>query len=179
MKKKFVTVILLSWSSTQLALAAPPSPGDGLLPGGELSRTDDKYPEQKKQFWGDDALGRAMQNATSNTGDFLNKMWAEYGGKTPIDADWRISLRKAVECAKANDWNNAAIKCDSCIAQNPNANDAKLLKAVAYKKLNQPAKAIFNAETLMETQQRATGVLSGTAAVGPVADTVLRQSAAK
>lgn len=179
MKKKFVAVILLSLSSTQLAWAAPPSPGDGLLPGGELSRTDDKYPEQKKQFWGDDALGRAMQNATANTGDFLSKMWAEYGGKTPIDANWRVSLRKAVECAKANDWNNAAVNCDSCIAQNPNASDAKLLKAVAYKKLNQPARAQFNASTLMETRQRANDFLNGNAKVGPVADTVLRQSAAK
>ena len=174
-----IAVLLSFLVSAPLAVAAPPGPGDGLLPGSELGRTNDRYPEQKKQFWSDDALGQAMNNATNNTGDFLNKMWTHYGPKTSADATWQISLRKAVECAKAGDWNNTAINCESCIAQNPNASDAKLLKAVAYKKLNQPAKAQFSVETLMGTRQRANDFLNGNAKVGPVADTVLRQSAAK
>ncbi len=177
MKTK-ISVLLSFLISVPMAMAGPPSPGDGLLPGSELGRTNDTYPQQKK-FWSDDVLGQAMESATNNTGDFLTKMWTQYGPKVTNEANWQTSLRKAVECAKSGDWNNAAINCESCIAQNPNASDAKLLKAVAYKKLNQPAKAQFSVDTLMGTRQRANDFLNGTAKVGPVADTVLRQTATK
>lgn len=169
-----IAILLSFLVSAPMALAAPPGPGDGLLPGSELGRTNDTYPQQQKKFWSDDALGQAMEHATSNTGDFLNKMWTQYGPKGTTDAPWQISLRKAIECAKSGDWNNAAINCESCIAQNPNASDAKLLKAVAYKKLNQPAKAQFDVETLTGTRQRANEFLTGKAKVGPVADSVLK-----
>jgi ABC-type taurine transport system substrate-binding protein len=174
-----IAVLFSFLISVQTALAGPPGPGDGLLPGSELGRTGDTYPQQQKKFWSDDVLGQAMERATTNTGDFLSKMWTQYGPKTTTEADWQVSLRKAVEFAKSGDWNNAAINCESCIAQNPNASDAKLLKAVAYKKLNQPAKAQFSVETLMGTRQKAADFLNGQAKVAPVADTVLKQTAAK
>jgi Tetratricopeptide repeat len=171
-----VAVLFSFLVSVPMAIAGPPGPGEGLLPGSELERTNDTYPQQNK-FWSDDILGQAMERATNNTGNFLNRMWTQYGPKATTEANWQVSLRKAVECAKSGDWNNAAANCESCIAQNPNASDAKLLKAVAYKKLNQPAKAQFSVQTLMGTRQRASEFLNERATVGPVADTVLRQTA--
>jgi len=160
----------------------PPAPGAGIDPGimagSELSRSGDKYSDQKK-FWGDDTISKAFDNASTNTGGFLANMWTQYGPKLASEALWQENLRAAVQAAKAGDWAKAEHECEQCIANNPNAVDAKLLRAVVLQKLNrlnQNPKAELDVKTLMGTRQHAADFLNGNATKTPVADTVLRQT---
>jgi len=171
-----ITVLL-----TVAIVAAPnvwaqPRPGDGLLPGSELGRTNDKYPKQQEPFFGDDPVSKAFSYATTNTGDFLGKMWTQYGPRLAGEEAWQIYLRKAIESAKAGDWNKTVENCELSVANNENALDAKLLRALAFKKLNQQPKAQFDIQALMNTRRKAQEFLKGKNSQSPVADSVLNQA---
>lgn len=156
----------------------PPAPGAGIdagiMNGSELSRRNDQYPDHKK-FWGEDAISRVFNSISVNSSDFLAQMWRQYGPQLPNEALWHENLRTAIAAAKEGSWSKVEHDCAQCIANNPNAADAKLLRSLALKKMNQPAKSQLDVEILQGTKQRATSFLRGDNSKAPVADTILRQ----